>query len=115
MVGRKDERVGEEGIAEEHRRVGAMRAIRGIAAVAGIGSVEHVIMHEGGQVDEFDDAGTAHQGGRRRTAGAGAEGEQRAEALARMGEHVANHRTDLGFEREFLRREELLEGREMGF
>jgi hypothetical protein len=32
-----------------------------------------------------------------------------------MGEHVADHRTDFGFEREFLRREELLEGREMGF
>jgi hypothetical protein len=66
-------------------------------------------------VDEFDDAGTSHQGGRRRTAGARAEGEQGAEALARMGEHVANHRTDLGLEREFLCREELLEGREMGF
>lgn len=32
-----------------------------------------------------------------------------------MGEHVADHRADFGFEREFLLREEMLEGREMGF
>jgi hypothetical protein len=32
-----------------------------------------------------------------------------------MGEHVADHRADLRLERELLRREELLEGREMGF
>jgi hypothetical protein len=32
-----------------------------------------------------------------------------------MGEHVADHRTHLRFERELLRREELLEAREMGF
>jgi hypothetical protein len=66
-------------------------------------------------VDQLDDAGAAHQGRGWRTSGAGAEGEERAEALARMGEHVADHRADLRFEREFLRREELLEGREMGF
>jgi hypothetical protein len=83
--------------------------------VAGVGPVEHVVMHEGGQVDEFDDAGAAHQSGGRRAAGARAEGEQGAEALAGVGEHVADHRTDLWFESEFLRREELLEGREMGF
>jgi hypothetical protein len=72
-------------------------------------------VHERRQVDQFDDAGATHQGGGRRTAGAGREGEQGAEALARMGEHVADHRPDLRFERQFLRREELLEGREMGF
>jgi hypothetical protein len=32
-----------------------------------------------------------------------------------MGEHVADHRTYLWFEREFLRREEFLERREVGF
>jgi hypothetical protein len=32
-----------------------------------------------------------------------------------MGEHVADHRTDFWLEGEFLRREEFLERREMGF
>jgi hypothetical protein len=83
--------------------------------VAGVGAVEDVVMDERGEVDELDDARAAHQGGRQRTAGARAEGEERPKALARVGEHVADHRTDLWFEREFLRREELLESREMRF
>jgi hypothetical protein len=32
-----------------------------------------------------------------------------------VGERVADHRADFGFECEFLRREEFLERREMGF
>ena len=32
-----------------------------------------------------------------------------------MGEHVADHRAHFWFEREFLRREEFLERREVGF
>ena len=83
--------------------------------MTGVGAVEDVVVHQRRQVDQFDDAGSVDQGGGRRAAGAGAEGEQRAEALARVGEHVADHRTDLRLERQLLRREELLEGREMGF
>jgi hypothetical protein len=83
--------------------------------VTGVGAIKHVVVDQGGEVDQFDDAGTTHQSRGRRTAGAGAEGEERAEALAGMGEHVADHRADFGFEREFLLREEMLEGREMGF
>ena len=83
--------------------------------MTGVGAVKDIVVDQRGQVDQFDDAGAAHQGGGRRAAGARAESEERAEALARMGEHVADHRADLRLEREFLRREELLEGREMGF
>ena len=83
--------------------------------MTGVGAVEDVVVDQGGQMDQFDDAGAAHQSGKRRAARAGAEGEEWAEALARMGEHVADHRADFRLEREFLRREELLEGREMGF
>jgi len=39
VIGGEDERVGEEGIAEEHGCVGAVGAIRGVAAVAGVGAV----------------------------------------------------------------------------
>ena len=115
VVGGQHERVGEEGVAEKHRRVGAVGAVGGVAAVARIGAVEDVVMDQRGEVDEFDDAGAADQGGRGRAAGARAEGEERTESLAGMGEHVADHRADFGFEREFLLREEMLEGREMGF
>jgi hypothetical protein len=81
----------------------------------GIGAVEDIVVHEGGQVDQFDDAGPADEGIGRRAAGAGAEGEQRTEPLARVGEHVTDHRSHFRFEREFLRREEFLERREVGF
>jgi hypothetical protein len=83
--------------------------------VARVGAVKDVVVDQRGEVDQLDDAGAADQGGRRRAAGARAESEEGAEALARMGEHVADHRADFGFEREFLLREELLEGREMDF
>ena len=59
--------------------------------------------------------GSADEGGGRRTTGAGAESEERAEALAGVGEHVAHHRAHFRFEREFLRGEELLERGEVGF
>lgn len=115
VVGRQHEGVGEQGVAEEHGGVGAVGAVGGGAAVTGVGAVEHVVVHQRGQVHQFDDARAADQGGGRRTAGAGAEGEERAEALAGVGEHVAHHRADLRLEHLLLRREELLEGREMGF
>jgi len=115
VVGGEDERVGEEGVAEQHGRVGAVGAVRGVAAVTGVGSVQDVVMDERGEVHEFDDAGPADERFGRRTAGAGAEGEQRAEPLAGMGEHVAYHRADLRFENEFLRREEFLQRSEVGF
>jgi hypothetical protein len=115
MIGGQHEGVGEESVTEEHRGMGAVRSVGGGATMARIGAIEDVVVHQRGEVDQFDDAGAADQGGGRRTAGACAESEQWAETLARMGEHVAHHRTDLRFEREFLRREELLEGREMGF
>jgi hypothetical protein len=72
-------------------------------------------MDERGEVHEFDDSGPADERFGRRTAGAGPEGEQRAEPLAGVGEHVADHRSDLRFENEFLRREEFLQRSEVGF
>ena len=39
MVGGEDERMGEESVAEEHRRMGAVGAVRRVAAVAGIRAV----------------------------------------------------------------------------
>ena len=62
VFGGEDEGVGEEGIAEEHGRVGTVGAVRGRTAVARVGAVEHVVVHEGGEVDEFDDAGAADEG-----------------------------------------------------
>jgi hypothetical protein len=70
---------------------------------------------ERGKVNKLDDAGTADERFGRRTAGAGAEGEQWSEALAGVGEHVAYHRADFWFENEFLRREEFLQRSEMSF
>jgi hypothetical protein len=115
VVGSEDERVGEEGVAEEHGRVGAMGAVRGVAAVTRVSTVQDVVMDERGEVHEFDDAGPADEGFGRRTAGAGAEGEQRAEPLARVGEHVSVHRANFRFENKFLRREEFLQCSEVGF
>jgi hypothetical protein len=115
VVGREDEGVGEEGIAEEHGRMGAVGAVRGVAAVAGVGAVQDVVMDQGSEVNEFDDAGTANQGIRRRAARAGAKREQRTKAFTRVGEHVADHWAHFWFEHEFLRREEFLERREVGF
>jgi hypothetical protein len=43
--------------------------------MAGIGAVEDIVVHEGSQVDQFDDAGSADEGLRRRAAGARAERE----------------------------------------
>ena len=115
VVSGEDESVGEEGIAEEHRRVGAVGAIRGVTAVAGVGAVQDVVVDERSEVNQLDYAGTANQGIRRRAARAGTEREQRTEAFPRVGEHVADHRAHFWFEREFLRREEIFERREVGF
>ena len=115
VIGGEDEGVGEEGVAEEHSRVGAVGPVGGVATVAGVGTVEDIVVHERGQVDQLDDAGAANQGVGGRTAGARRESEQGTESLARMGEHVADHRTDFWLESEFLRREDFLERREMGF
>ena len=70
VIGREDEGVGEEGVAEEYGRMGTVGAIGRIAAMAGIGAVEDIVVHEGSQVDQFDDAGSADEGLRRRAAGA---------------------------------------------
>ena len=51
VVGSEDECVGEESVTEEHRCVGAVGAIRGVAAVAGVRAVEDVVVHERGEVD----------------------------------------------------------------
>jgi len=115
VVGGEDEGVGEEGVTEQHGRMGAVGAVGGVAAVAGVGTIEDIVMDQGSEVDQLDDAGTADQGVRGRATGAGAEREQRTEALSRMGEYVADHRAHFWFEREFLRREEFLERREVGF
>ena len=115
VVSGEDEGVGEEGIAEEHGRVGSVGAVGGIAAVASVGAVQDVVMDERSEVNEFDDAGTANQGVGRRATRAGAKSEQWTEAFTWVGEHIADHRTHFRFEREFLRREEILEGREVGF
>ena len=115
VVGGQHEGVGEERVAEEHRGVGAVGAVGGGAAVPGVGAVEDVVMDQGGQVDQFDDAGPADEGVRRRVAGAGTEGKERAKPFAGVGEHVAHHRAHFRFEREFLRGEELLERGEVGF
>jgi hypothetical protein len=83
--------------------------------VAGVGAIQDVVVDERSEVNQLDDAGTANQGVGRRAARAGAEREQRTEAFPRVGEHVADHRAHFRFEREFLRSEEILERREVGF
>ncbi len=83
--------------------------------MAGVGAVQHVVVDERGEVDQLDDAGATDEGVGGRAAGAGTERQQRTEAFARVREHVADHRTHFRFESEFLRREEFLERREMGF
>ena len=115
VVGGEDEGVGEEGVAEEHRRVGAVGPVGGVAAVAGVSAVKDVVVDKRSEVNQFDDAGTANQGVGGRAARAGAEREQGTEAFTRVGEHVADHGAHFRFESEFLRREEFLERREVGF
>jgi hypothetical protein len=66
-------------------------------------------------VNEFDDAGSADESFGGRAARARAECEQRTQAFTRVGEHVADHWAHFWFEHEFLRREEFLERREVGF
>jgi hypothetical protein len=83
--------------------------------VAGVGAVQDVVMDQRGEVDEFDDASSADEGVAGRAPCAGAERQQGTEAFARVGEDVADHRAHFRFESEFLRREEFLERREVGF
>ena len=47
MFARQDEGVGEERIAEEDGRVGAVGVVRRIGAVARVGTVEDVVVDEG--------------------------------------------------------------------
>jgi hypothetical protein len=107
--------VGEEGVAEEHGGVGAMRAVGGVGSVALIGAVEDVVVDERGEVDELDDGRAADQVDGRADAGAGPESKEGTEAFTRMSEHLSHHRTDLRFETGLLFREERLEGREVRF
>jgi hypothetical protein len=59
MIGGEDECVGEEGVAEEHRRMRPVGMVGGGAPVPGIGPIEDVVVDKGRQVDEFNDARTA--------------------------------------------------------
>jgi hypothetical protein len=77
--------------------------------------VQDVVMHERGEVDELDDGRPSDQVDGGTDASTRAEREERAEALAGVGEDFAHHRPDFGFEASLLFREERLEGREVRF
>jgi hypothetical protein len=66
-------------------------------------------------VNQLNDTCPADKGIGRRTAGSGGKGQKRTEAFAWVSKNIAYHRADFRFEDEFLRREEFLERREMGF
>ena len=83
--------------------------------MAGVGTVQDVVMHQRREVDELDDAGSADEGVGGRAPCAGAECQQGTEAFTRVGEYVTDHRAYFRFEREFLRCEEFLERREVSF
>ena len=106
--------VGEEGVAEEHGGVRAVRAVRRVGAVARVGPIQDVIVDERGEVDQFDDRRAADQREGGFPAGPGGEGEQRAQALARVGEDLRYHRAYLGLEGVDLLAQEALQRREVG-
>ena len=115
MFGREDERVGEERIAEENRRVGAVRAVGRVGAVAFVSAVEDVVMHQRREVDQLHDSRAANERLGGGAAGAGAEGQERTKAFAGVGEDLAHHRADLRLEGGLLRPQERLQGGEVRF
>lgn len=107
--------MGEERVAKEYGRVGTVGVVGGIGAVARVGAVEDVVVDQCSEVNQLDNRRPANQVDGWPDAGARTKGEEGTEALARVGEDFANHRTDLGFEASLLFREERLEGREVRF
>ena len=92
------ERVGEERITEEDSGDGAEFAGGGAAAAANVGFVHDIVVHERGEVDEFDDGGDADEVGRDDAGAAPAaeKNERGADAFARSVDAVIGHGADLG-------------------
>lgn len=90
--GREDEGVGEEGVAEEDGDFWAVVLEDGGGVVADGGFVEDVVVDEGGEVREFDDAGDFDEVMRDWLVifPGGVEDEHRADAFAFMLEGVAD-------------------------
>ncbi len=92
------EGAGEQEVADQHRRLVAEHGVGGGQAAAQLALIHHIVVQQGGGVDELDAGGQLHMAVAAEIAAqpGGGEGQQRAQALA-AGRH--DMRGELGDQR----------------
>jgi len=89
------ERAGVEVVAHQHARLVAEDVVRGVAAAPHFGAVHHVVVEQGGRVDELDDGGRLDVVVARVAAGTGGQQHaQRAQPLATAADDVLGNLVD---------------------